>query len=793
MKQSATKKQDAPTKPIGKIVTFYSFKGGSGRSMSLANLAVLFSKQNGGRKVLMMDWDLEAPGLHEFFKGRINETELHEKEGVIELFEAAKQKFPSGLPEDSTGLKKATTLIEKHFEKNVIRLQTSEHLEMLQAGKPDPDYAASVQKFDWRDFFDTRYIFFTALVQFLKSRWDYILIDSRTGLTDTGGICTAILPEALVTVFTPTRQGLKVTEMIERAINFRKGAGDMRPLVVYPLVSRVDASEEDRNREWKEIYTPLFQDLFKRLYDLPKCDLKRYFGKVEIHYVRKFAYGEMTSTLEPYDLQNRFELPARYNELAQIIIGGYLPWEAPDLPDIPMTDANRVGYYAVELQNNEEYKRAEIYFQKAIEMNPKNLQNLTNYISFLHTIKNDYEGAETYYQKALEAEPNNADYLSNYAFFLENIKQDYKGAEDYYLKALESKSDNTHHLRNYAFFLENIKKDYEGADAHYRKAIEAEPNNADYLSNYAFFLENVKKDYEGANAHYRKAIEAEPNNADYLSNYAFFLENVKKDYQGADAHYQKALEAEPNNVNYLAQYAFFLENIKKDYQGAEICYWKLLKTFPTNAVYMLNYALFIEKIKNKYEGVEDFYQKLIKKYPTKIEYLRNYAFFLRNVKKDQKGAEFYFWKALEAEPNDANYTSNYAWFLHYIKKDYEGAEAYYRKVLEADPNDAINLSNYTQLLFWLHRNSEAEEKLNQAFFLSLDHQLVLPFLWFYRYAHLPAWREQALQELQKLLSEGVRTPNWNFEPDIELATKAGHPDPAMLRKIADELTQTAGA
>ncbi len=578
MKQKVITKLAQPSKPIGKIVTFYSFKGGSGRSMALANLAVLFSKQNGGKKVLMIDWDLEAPGLHEFFKGNVDETDLREKEGVIELFELAKQELPDNFNDDSVSRKKAITLIEKYFDKNLIRLETSEYLELLQAGKPDPEYAASVQKFDWRGFFDTRFDFFSALVEFFKSRWDYILIDSRTGLTDTGGICTSILPEALITVFTPTRQGLKVTDMIDRAVTYRKGSGDMRPLVVYPLVSRVDASEEDRNREWKEIYTPLFQNLFIRLYELPKCDLRRYFGKVEIHYVRKFAYGEQVSVLEPYDLQNRFELPARYNELAQTIIGNYLPWDAPDLPDIPMTDANRVGYYALELEDNGEFKRAEQYFEKAIELNPK---------------------------------------------------------------------------------------------------------KADHLGNYASFLTDVKKDFERADAYYQKSIEADPNHALHLGNYAVFLTDFKKDYEGADVYYQKSIEADPNLSLHLG---------------------------------------------------------------------------------------------------------NYASFLSHIKKDYERAEVYYKRSLEANPSDAHNLGNYAQFLFWTNRNKEATEKVNQSFALNPDSSSLLSELWFYRYAHIITWRDQALKELQKLIAEGARTPGWNFEQDIELAIKAGHPAPSMLRKIADELT-----
>jgi len=47
------------------IVTFYSFKGGVGRSMALANIAVLLASR--GQRVLCVDWDLEAPGLERYF------------------------------------------------------------------------------------------------------------------------------------------------------------------------------------------------------------------------------------------------------------------------------------------------------------------------------------------------------------------------------------------------------------------------------------------------------------------------------------------------------------------------------------------------------------------------------------------------------------------------------------------------------------------------------------------------------------------------------------------------------
>ena len=66
---------------MGSITTFYSYKGGVGRTMALANIAVLLAKE--GLRVLIVDWDLEAPGLHRYFQ---LEDELG-RDGLIDLLE----------------------------------------------------------------------------------------------------------------------------------------------------------------------------------------------------------------------------------------------------------------------------------------------------------------------------------------------------------------------------------------------------------------------------------------------------------------------------------------------------------------------------------------------------------------------------------------------------------------------------------------------------------------------------------------------------------------------------------
>src|SRR4051794_24365192 len=69
------------------VYTFYSFKGGVGRSMALANIAELFYDR--GLRVLIIDFDLEAPGLERFFDhSGLTLVEARNHRGIIDLLDA---------------------------------------------------------------------------------------------------------------------------------------------------------------------------------------------------------------------------------------------------------------------------------------------------------------------------------------------------------------------------------------------------------------------------------------------------------------------------------------------------------------------------------------------------------------------------------------------------------------------------------------------------------------------------------------------------------------------------------
>src|SRR5690349_3315851 len=71
-----------PRRTSVRVITFYSFKGGVGRTMALANVAYRLAHRHALR-VIAVDWDLEAPGLPRFFD--LTPEELAGTPGVLDF------------------------------------------------------------------------------------------------------------------------------------------------------------------------------------------------------------------------------------------------------------------------------------------------------------------------------------------------------------------------------------------------------------------------------------------------------------------------------------------------------------------------------------------------------------------------------------------------------------------------------------------------------------------------------------------------------------------------------------
>jgi len=214
------------------------------------------------------------------------------------------------------------------------------------------------------------------------------------------------------------------------------------------------------------------------------------------------------------------------------------------------------AYEYDELAENEpNYEKRKAIYLEALEQFPKTDWLWNNFTHFLNDLKKDFTDLDMYFQKALTVNPDHAVNNGNYGLFLEQIKKDYEQAEKYYLKSLQIEPDNANINNNYGSFLDQIKKDYEQAEKYYLKALQIEPENASINGNYGLFLHQIKKDYEQAEKYYLKTLQIEPDDATINNNYGLFLDEVKKDYKQAEKYYLKALQIEPDNATINGNYA----------------------------------------------------------------------------------------------------------------------------------------------------------------------------------------------------------------------------------------------
>lgn len=268
---------------MGSIVTFYSYKGGVGRSMALANIAVLLAQH--GRRVLAIDWDLEAPGLERYFN---TFPIVPHGAGLLPL-----------LSEVSKG--RSAPHVDDYSWR--IGLGRKASITFLPSGREiDPaGYARQLENFDWNGFFQHGGgDFLEEMRRKWKKDFDLVLIDSRTGLSDTGGVCTILLPDAVVLMFTANDQSLLGARDVMRYVREARQylAYPRMELTVFPVPARVSPTTEFREtQKWFD----RFGEELKEFYDdwLPSwAQPREVLQKVKIPQVDFFSYGEKLPVVE---------------------------------------------------------------------------------------------------------------------------------------------------------------------------------------------------------------------------------------------------------------------------------------------------------------------------------------------------------------------------------------------------------------------------------------------------------------------------------------------------------------
>jgi len=205
---------------------FYSYKGGSGRTVAAANVAAALA--NMGKRVLVMDMDFEAPGLYTLF--RVEETDkFRAKRGIQDYL-------------------KGNLALNEVKDKLIIDLAT-------EPGLADPFHLPGDACLLYLMASPRTNVVFTGesglhskldeLTQYLNMQYalDYIILDAASGIREAFTLSIQACDHIMI-FFRWTRQHLEGTRRVVNLIEVMRGVRDgiYRP---YQLVASAAPDESE--------------------------------------------------------------------------------------------------------------------------------------------------------------------------------------------------------------------------------------------------------------------------------------------------------------------------------------------------------------------------------------------------------------------------------------------------------------------------------------------------------------------------------------------------------------------
>jgi len=234
-------------------IIFYSYKGGTGRSLATANMSVCLSRM--GKNVALIDLDFDAPGLHFKFGEKWNIAA--EKGGVLEYIfkhvEKAKEKA-----EDKTKPALAADIDIEPINDWVTEIETKKphdkmgKIYLICAGNVySEDYWKHLMKSEWYQMFSFAAMeketsmrnaaFFVQMkrkIAELKPKPDFLLVDCRSGISEFEAFALRLWADKLALFFNNNEETIQCLEQV--ITNFQQIMTDSKKkLNLIPVLSRV--------------------------------------------------------------------------------------------------------------------------------------------------------------------------------------------------------------------------------------------------------------------------------------------------------------------------------------------------------------------------------------------------------------------------------------------------------------------------------------------------------------------------------------------------------------------------
>jgi hypothetical protein len=135
-------------------------------------------------------------------------------------------------------------------------------------------------------------------IEALRKSYDYILIDSRTGVSDTSGICTVQLPDMLAVFFTLNWQSIKGAAAVALSVQAQRGTS----FPIYPVPSRIENGEQAKlmsaTRFARHMFAPLLLHIQSDRSKVALDEQAAYWNEVETPYITFYAFEEVPAAFQ---------------------------------------------------------------------------------------------------------------------------------------------------------------------------------------------------------------------------------------------------------------------------------------------------------------------------------------------------------------------------------------------------------------------------------------------------------------------------------------------------------------
>jgi tetratricopeptide (TPR) repeat protein/MinD-like ATPase involved in chromosome partitioning or flagellar assembly len=543
-----------------KTIAFYSYKGGVGRTLAVSHVAYWLSRE--GKTVFMLDMDLEAPGLH--YKLEQYNHKITPVKGLV----------------DFIGYFQREEKAAKSLAEYTIPLKSSENgmspMWLMPAGNPFAEtYWKQLSQIEWKEFLYKGDMLGSLLFLELKAMIekefapDFLLIDSRTGLTDLTGVGMNLLADDAVVLGVNNPENIDgsriVMEKLRRAekLPFKEEKTRM-----HFVLTRIPAPERQSDLDREEILKRSVLERLNAGSGIVSGPLVRDLELIHIDHDQ--AVGERNRLKEKE--WNRYPIALDYNRLAAKVTGILGKASSRRFQEIwnqflfssDKTDEKNLVYQLVQLETDnpdQEFQKgwlaSEVLkdltiairsFSKSIELNP-NYAIAYNGRGNAYLDLKQYDLALADYNKAIESNPQyvHAFYNRGIAYF---DQKQLEPALTNYNKAIELDPEYVPAYNNRGnVYLD--QKQYELALADYNKAIEMDQEQSYAYNNRAnLFLVLGKLDAALADVNLSLKIDSQhANTYGTLSEIHSAMGNSDLFYQS----FQIALELDPNQINKLDQ------------------------------------------------------------------------------------------------------------------------------------------------------------------------------------------------------------------------------------------------